>query len=166
MLKARSQLDADVDWAPDENLSFHSQASLAAIKLLTNHCLAYGLSLDASIVVKPVLNLLWTLLDNGGDIKAEAARPPAVAARLRSQAAISLLRLASIKAYEADVIPRFELLAWTIQDAVFQVRNAFLHKLVTYTFQQRLTNPIFNLILFLVAHDPEQENKNMVRPMR
>jgi sister chromatid cohesion protein PDS5 len=50
-----------------------------------------------------------------------------------------------------------------LQDTCFNVRNLFLHKLIGFlgNQQQKLPNN-FNLILFLTAHDPEDENRELV----
>lgn len=42
-----------------------------------------------------------------------------------------------------------------LQDEKGEVREGFINKLVKYLQTNRLINPRFNVILFLVAHDPE-----------
>jgi sister-chromatid-cohesion protein PDS5 len=83
---------------------------------------------------------------------------PGLAGRLRLQAAISLLRLATAPQYDKYVIQHLHLLAWAFQDQAFQVRGALIHKLVAYTLNRRITNTRYTTILFITAHDPDYEN--------
>lgn len=89
---------------------------------------------------------------------------PGLASRLRLQAAVSLLRLATVQQYDRLISTQaFQQLAWTIQDPAFQVRGALIHKLVAYTMSRKLAAPKYTCLLFLTAHDPDYENALMAR---
>jgi len=83
---------------------------------------------------------------------------PVVRSQLRLQAAISLLHLSSVDAFADEILPKFSLLAFTIQDACYEVRLRFLSKLIVLLHARKLP-PRYNLILFLTVHDPENELK-------
>lgn len=49
-----------------------------------------------------------------------------------------------------------------VQDSSFEVRNGYLKKLAALLSSRQLCNPVFNLVLFVYAHDPEPENIALV----
>ena len=69
-----------------------------------------------------------------------------------------MLRLAVVKPYEIEVFRRFTVLALTMQDRAYEVRNTFIRKLAKAQRERGLVNPRFNAVYFLVAHDPDPEN--------
>jgi hypothetical protein len=82
---------------------------------------------------------------------------------MRLQAGTSLLRLAGVKAY-ADVITQtatFVDLALVAQDEQHEVRKQFVKTLLMLLVARTLS-PKFNVVVFIVAHDPEPEIPNMV----
>ena len=80
---------------------------------------------------------------------------------MRVQAAVSLLRLASIPKYFNLVSANFNNLALTVQDPCYQVRITFLRKLIALLPKQTL--PVqFSIIPFLTVHDPEADVKSTV----
>lgn len=98
----------------------------------------------------------------------------AVASRLRLASALSILKLATLgPVFEVQVFVKFSWLAWTAQvrqilvrsrvlihdkqDACFEVRSQFIRRLLAYLRTSRLRGDRFNIVLFLVAHDPEIE---------
>lgn len=94
---------------------------------------------------------------------------PPVSARIRLAAAFGLLKLltSSEPAYLKAIIEpsRFEALSRLCQDTTFEVRDAFLRKTVAYLRAGRFVAAVtarLNMILFLVAHEPEDELKELV----
>lgn len=75
---------------------------------------------------------------------------------MRLQAAVSLLRLATIRKFADVIAEHFILLAITIQDPCYQVRMTFVNKLVGLLMSRRLPSA-FNVIPFLSIHDPEAD---------
>lgn len=59
------------------------------------------------------------------------------------------------------ISPSFARLAVTIQDSCYNVRIAFLFKLLSLL-QPRKLPPRFNVIPFLTVHDPEADVKSTV----
>jgi sister-chromatid-cohesion protein PDS5 len=59
--------------------------------------------------------------------------------------------------------PSLTLLVPRFQDECFEVRSGFIHKLLAYLRTNRITAPRYNMVLFLVAHDPEDELPMAVR---
>jgi len=80
---------------------------------------------------------------------------------MRLQAAISLLHLSTVEKFASIISPKFLRLACVIQDSCFNVRLAFLTKVIALL-QPRKLPPRFNVIPFLTVLDPEAETKTMV----
>lgn len=79
-----------------------------------------------------------------------------VKARLRLQAANSLLKLSTIPKYSNLIVLHFPQLALVIQDQSYQVRSGFVHKLLSYLQPPQL-DPRYHCVLFMTALDPEEE---------
>ena len=75
---------------------------------------------------------------------------------MRLQAAVSLLRLATVRKFSDVIGDNFILLAITIQDPCYQVRMTFVNKLLSLLSSRRLPNS-YNVIPFLSCHDPETD---------
>jgi sister-chromatid-cohesion protein PDS5 len=67
-----------------------------------------------------------------------------------------------VEKYDHTITRDFQLLAWTVQDASWAVRNGFLEKLTSYLYRGKLKSPRYNTLLFLSAHDPDTENIDRV----
>lgn len=60
---------------------------------------------------------------------------------------------------------RFETLSHVAQDQTFEVRESFLKKVVTYLRHNRMMRGVaarLNMVLFLVAHEPEDDLKEHI----
>lgn len=70
-----------------------------------------------------------------------------------------MLKLARFSKFEKEVLKgeHFRSLTWMAQDQCFQVREQFILKLTRHLGSGKLTSPMFNIISFMVAHDPEPE---------
>jgi sister-chromatid-cohesion protein PDS5 len=137
--RGKKQPADDTEWVPKEKLgewpALH--AKLLALKVLRNRCLARAGIEGAMDVAVPVLRLLFTLLNDSGSMTEGAADQcvffccrealrvaeltsvgsPKAMARMRLQAAVSLLHLASRSEY-AELITQsanFVVLAVTVQ---------------------------------------------------
>ncbi|CAH7672632.1 armadillo-type protein [Phakopsora pachyrhizi] len=150
------------DWVTDEELCDLSRARVVGLKVLTNRCIIYSSTPEAMNFSTPIFKLFWQLLENDGSIGVTRHSPP-VASRLRLQAAQSILKLATYTVFTREVDSHFETLAGISQDPLYQVREKFITKLVKYLQQRRLRNIRFNVILFLVAHDPEPDIIRLAR---
>ncbi|GJN93116.1 hypothetical protein Rhopal_006161-T1 [Rhodotorula paludigena] len=142
-----------------------TEARVLSIKILTNRALAFAKSDSAQQAAQPVFDLLWPLLSAYG-VDSETSTPP-VASRIRLGAALSLLKLLASNdpTYLKTILGKLDLLARMAQDTTFEVREGFLRKLVPLLRHTRIhpqAIPRFNMILFLVAHEPEVELKELV----
>ncbi|BGP10818.1 Sister chromatid cohesion protein pds5 [Rhodotorula toruloides] len=141
-----------------------TRARLLSIKILTNRCLAYAKTDSAAKVSKPVLDLLWPLLQQfgGGD-----AYSPPVASHIRLACALAILKLVASgeAAFVKSVMQHLDELTRLAQDTTFEVREGFLRKLLFYLRHgrfPRIVLPRFNMMLFLIAHEPEVELKESI----
>lgn len=82
-------------------------------------------------------------------------------ARMRLQAAISLLHLSTVETYASAIAPKFLRLAVVVQDSCYNVRITFLNKLISLS-QPRKLPPRYNVIPFLTIHDPEKDVRDKV----
>ncbi|GAA5968515.1 hypothetical protein JCM11641_007665 [Rhodosporidiobolus odoratus] len=152
--------DEDTTWQEDADLDPLTRARVLSIEILVNRCLSYARTESAAKVAKPVFELLWPLLQTAGGGEETYSIP--VASRLRLAAGLAILKLLASKDphYSREIVSRLDLLARLSQDACFEVRDRFLKKLVTYLREKRLhpqVLPRLNMVLFLVAHEPEEE---------
>jgi sister-chromatid-cohesion protein PDS5 len=176
--------DDNEEWTSDDAFDESTRACIAGLKVLTNRTVAYADSEDADNVSTPVFRLLWSILDRRGTIDkvrrrrvwfgyVKSSSKPELpthatfysamaTARLRLQAALSILKLATVEKYDRTITRNFQLLAWTMQDASWAVRNGFLEKLISYLYRGKLKSPRYNILLFLLAHDPDNENVDKV----
>lgn len=93
----------------------------------------------------------------------------AVSSKIRLAAALAFLKLLATqdRSYNKGIIApsRFETLSHIAQDQTFEVRESFLRKLLAYLRHGRMLQGVaarFNMVLFLVAHEPEDDLKEAV----
>ncbi|KAI5477658.1 hypothetical protein MNV49_006044 [Pseudohyphozyma bogoriensis] len=146
--------DEEEPWVEDANMDPLTAARVFAVKILASRCLAYAQTESASTMAEPVFQLLWPLLSQ----EQEKYSNP-VASRLRLTASLSILKLATLEKYLPQVCSKLDVLARTTQDTCFEVRHGFLTRLLSFLRHNKLPKavPRFNMVLFLVAHDPEEE---------
>ncbi|KAF7289956.1 hypothetical protein MIND_01370800 [Mycena indigotica] len=153
-------MESDEEWAEEDKISDNLRAKVFAIKVCRNRCLAHATSENARELSTPVLKLLGRLVQNSGSILPDSGEDKKVMSRMRLQAAISLLHLATAQAYQKDIAGIFIKLCLMVQDSCFDVRIAFLRKMVTLAYARKL-QPQYNVIPFLTVHDPETEVRSM-----
>ncbi|KAJ7039761.1 armadillo-type protein [Mycena alexandri] len=153
-------MDTEEEWADDSEVSDNLRAKILAIKVFRNRSLVHAGADNALEMATPVLKMLATLLDNGGSFVADSGEDPKVMSRMRLQAAISLLHLSTIPAYCKAIAARFVKLALVVQDTAFEVRIAYLKKLIALSHPQKV--PVhYSVIPFLTVHDPETDVKTL-----
>ncbi|KAJ3999568.1 armadillo-type protein [Lentinula boryana] len=165
LLMVPSQLPDDVEddgeeWVEDDEVSDNLKAKIAALKVLRYRTISHANSKNAIDISTPVLKMLVTVLDRGGSLAGNDAieEDRKALSRIRLQAAISLMYLSTIPTYAEALAPKFLRLALTVQDTCFNVRMSFLQKLLPLLFYRKLPAK-YHLILFLTAHDPEEDIK-------
>ncbi|KAJ7057849.1 hypothetical protein C8F01DRAFT_1151285 [Mycena amicta] len=154
------EMDTDEEWADETEISDNLRAKILAIKVCRNRSLAHAASQNAVDISTPVLKLLATLLHNGGSILPDSGEDKKVMSRMRLQAAISLLHLSTVTDYVKEIVKRFLKLALVVQDLCYDVRIAFLKKVITLASAQKLPAQ-YNVIPFLTVHDPEKDVQSM-----
>ncbi|TFY68468.1 hypothetical protein EVG20_g3547 [Dentipellis fragilis] len=159
-----NMMQVDTEWVENTDMPIALRAKLLALKVCRARCLAHATAPTALDVATPVMKMFMSILEHGGALSAASAETddPRVKSRLRLQAAVSLLHLASADAFSRFVNEHFIMLAITIQDACYQVRIGFLSKLVTLLSNQKLLAH-FNTIPFMTIHDPEADVRSMAR---
>ncbi|WVQ98079.1 hypothetical protein IAU59_005201 [Kwoniella sp. CBS 9459] len=153
-----SGVDSDT-WMNEDELEPLDRAKIYGLRLLTHRCLAFARDPEAETVLKPILKLLSSVLENDGMVNQDTKEGGPAACHLRLRASICLLKLANVKAFDRAIAGpgHFELVAGTIQDPSYMVRNLFLKKLSQVLPNQRLL-PRWNIISVMAAMDPEQDN--------
>ncbi|KAH8918667.1 ARM repeat-containing protein [Atractiella rhizophila] len=153
----------ELDWVEESELSDIARARLVGLKVLINRCISYANSEDVAQVTAPILKMLWSLIDPKSATTLKAQHNQAMESRLRLEAAKGLLKFAAVPALERLLMSNFISLCMVAQDSCFELRFAFIQKLAKYFSRRRITKPHYNIILFLVAHDPEEEIIQLAR---
>ncbi|KAJ3508895.1 hypothetical protein NLJ89_g5509 [Agrocybe chaxingu] len=148
----------DEEWLENEEVPDELRAKILALKVCRNRCLAHAKEEGALDIAAPVLKLLATLIEHEGSVGPDVDDDPRIKSRMRLQAAISLLHLSTVEVFANAITPKFVRLACVIQDSCFNVRIAFLTKLVAFL-QLRKLPTRYNVIPFLTVLDPEVDTK-------
>lgn len=152
LLQFRTPADDQPQW--ESQIDEECEAKLWAIKILVNRIRPYTDAEAARDIAKPVYQLLTTLITKKGELSKRTPTPESHKSRLRLQAALSLLKLSTNRAFDAFLTPaHFVQLALVAQDEVHPVREAFMRKLKKYLGQDRLASRFYT-ITFLLAFEP------------
>lgn len=151
----------DRDWVADAEVPPELEARTTALKVLTRRCIAAASHEgQAALLIKPLLKLLWVVLDKG-EAHADLGTPAWAASRMRLQAALCIFKLAQNPVFEPLIVTRNVRLAYALQDECFHVRREVLHYLLTQLTRHTLS-PLFHTLAYIVALDPESEPRAMV----
>ncbi|KAK0211511.1 armadillo-type protein [Armillaria fumosa] len=151
--------DTEEEWVEDDVMPDLLRAKILALKVFKNRSLAYADSDKGLMVSGPPLKIFKQLVEMNGALSPDITEDPKFIARLRLQAAVSLLQLCTVQKYEASVASAFTRLILVIQDSCYNVRLNFLRKLIILLYARRI--PItFNIVPFLTIHDPEEDIKS------
>ncbi|KAF8325800.1 armadillo-type protein [Cantharellus anzutake] len=150
------EIDEDEEWDENEKAPLDARLKILALKICVNRCMAHATRDSALDIARPVIKMLFAILSNMGSVKADQADHAHTKARLRLQACLSLLRLATVQIYSQAINPHFVNLALLIQDPSFQVRMGFLHKIIQLLFQRKI-DPRYHTVLFMTALDPDKD---------
>lgn len=150
-----SPSSSDRSWVDDAAVDAECEAKTWSLKALVNRLRVVTDPASAASLAPPVYKLLLTLLTNEGELSKTASTPKHHKSRLRLLAAHLLLKLSTIKPFDAQLSPAsFLRLATVAQDALFPVRRRFIDKLQKYLVLSRLPNRFYT-IPFLLAFEPE-----------
>lgn len=64
-------MDADTEWAEDEDVKPQLRAKILSLKVCRNRCLAHANSETALDVATPVLKMFLTLLEHSGSLQSD-----------------------------------------------------------------------------------------------
>jgi sister-chromatid-cohesion protein PDS5 len=150
-------------WITDDDL-FHKpensncMSKILSMKLLTNWLVSIKDHPAEQIepVCKPILSMLSSFINRGGEIVVTEDTPLRYCSRLRLHAGIQLLKLSRYSAYDAFIDQRrINRLILLIQDVQYEVRLKFLDKLKKSLAQNSISKRFLSLIFF-VAFEPNQ----------
>lgn len=65
----RFQVDEEEEWAEDEEVPYEARLKIRALKTYVNRCMSHASLASAEDVFKPVLNMLFAILNNMGSTK-------------------------------------------------------------------------------------------------
>ncbi|KAF8675027.1 Cohesin-associated protein pds5 [Rhizoctonia solani] len=157
--------DADEEWVEDNQLNAIGKAKLLALKVMHNRCLAHVNSDAALDVSQPVFKLLFAILEHGGAVNPSIDYDSRIKARLRLQAAVSLLKMSSAETYGNVVLKNLIMLAVTLQDTSFrsgksekELATGSLHRCAgsqSAKLRVQHFDMLFIRLLHLLAHHPD-----------
>lgn len=144
----QGDMDVDIEWVERANVPPSLSKRVLALKVCRNRCLAHAESDTALDMATPALKMFFALLENGGSLHGEnddesvalsktksirsqdqangINHSPKVKARMRLQAAVSLLHLSTVPKFATIVTNNFVSLAIMIQ-VCFGVVHFFPH---------------------------------------
>ncbi|KAI8816533.1 armadillo-type protein [Fimicolochytrium jonesii] len=177
LVNRRKAAEDDVDWVELEDLETEGVIKILGLKVLTKRliALAAGANGETSMtttaftpeIAVPILKLIRRLLISEGEIVATRDTSLPFQAHLRLTAGIALLKLAKQPSYATTTSSVIDVkdthrLALVMQDPIYQVRHAFVDKLMLYLSTQAVQFE-YMTVLMLAAHEPEVELRNRVK---
>lgn len=167
LMQVRTE-SSDDDPAWQEELDAECAAKVWALKILANRLRSYANSVsDADMegvvadFAHPVFKLLNSIIKGDGEISKKDPTPKHHRAHLRLTAAVLLLKLCGAhKRLDALLTASdFNRLTLVIQDALPEVRVAFVTRVKKHLGQARLP-PRFYTLVFLLAYEPNASIKD------
>lgn len=162
-IKEESEDSLSGKWISDEELyhdkkNFNCVSKIITMKILTNWIISIkdeSIS-DIESVAKPILSMLSSYINRGGEIVTGETTPPNFCSRLRLHAGFQILKITQHSVFDSLIDQRrINRLILLIQDAEIQVRSKFIAKLKKKLTQHKLSKRLLPLLYF-VAHEPDQ----------
>ena len=163
LIKVRADAsDQDPDWVDDAAMDQEIQAKCLSLKILVNRLRSVEDVEEAKTKAKSVWNLLTKLIKDDGEICKTKDTPKHHRSRLRLLAAQLFLKLCTQKHFD-DILTAegFNTLALMSQDAVQEVRHAFVRKLQKYLAEGKLRSRYYTIV-FLLAFEPSSDFKTRI----
>ncbi|KAI8599735.1 armadillo-type protein [Dissophora ornata] len=165
-LEQETVYEPDVDWVEKSELDEYSLSKVMGLKVLVNRAIVL-LESDpdsAQDAVRPVFKLLWTIINQDGELADEKNTNAVLKSHLRLNAARLAIKLTRNRpVYEKMVsVAEYNRLALVIQDPVFRVRHGFASRIMKYLRSKEL-HIRYLAVLILTAHEPEAEWRLQVR---
>ncbi|KAG0223926.1 hypothetical protein BGX31_008277 [Mortierella sp. GBA43] len=154
------------DWVEKQNLDEHSLSKVEGLKVLVNRAIVLYESDPSSAqdAVRPVFKLLWTIINNGGELVDANNSNAVLKSHLRLNAARLVIKLTRNRPdYEKMVsVTDYSRLALVIQDPIFRVRQGLAGRIMKYLRAKEL-HIRYLAVLILAAYEPETEWRSQVR---
>ncbi|KAG0218346.1 hypothetical protein BGX33_007671 [Mortierella sp. NVP41] len=155
-----TQYDATEDWVEKTELDQYSLSKIMGLKVLVNRAIVL-LESDpesAQNAVRPVFQLLWTIINQEGELVGEKNTNAVMKSHLRLNAARFVIKLTRGRPrYEKLVtVSNYRRLALVIQDPVYRVRHGLASRIMKYLRAKEL-HIRYLAVLLLAAHEPELE---------
>ncbi|TID15823.1 hypothetical protein CANINC_004353 [Pichia inconspicua] len=163
-----TQLDEDdSSWITDKDLYYEKSNKLCLSKILTMKLLSnWLLSLEkentqeVDEVSKPILSMLSSFINRGGEIVSTGDTPSRYCSRLRLHAGIQILKISRFSIYDKLIDQRrINRLVLLVQDVEFEVRKKFVNKLKKLLTLKSISKKYLALI-FMTAFEPSSELKS------
>ncbi|KAM7220742.1 Armadillo-type fold [Rhypophila decipiens] len=151
--------DKDPNWVEDADMDEECQAKCLSLKVLANRLRSMEDVNEAKEKAKPVWSLFKKLITQDGELCKTKDTPKHHRSRLRLLAAQLFLKLCTQKHFD-DILTAadFNKLALFTQDAVQEVRHAFIAKLQKYLAEGKLRSRFYTIV-FLTAFEPNPQFK-------
>ncbi|ORY30387.1 armadillo-type protein [Naematelia encephala] len=133
------------------------QAKIIGLRVCTHRSLAFARIPDAVTHFTPTRNLLTTVISNEGFVTDKSLEGGAVRQHMRLRAALCVLKLANVRAFDKALGSSFTEFCIILQDPSWTVRHRVLLKLGDILPAQRLS-PRWNMVPALYAQDPMKEH--------
>lgn len=151
-------------WIEDSDLSSKVQnttclSKILTMELLTNWLISIkDLPIDAvEPVSKPILSMLSSFINRGGEIVSADDTPANFRSRLRLHAGIQFLKLSQFATYDKFIDQRrINRLILLVQDVEFEVRSRFSKKLKKRLAQSNVSKRFLSL-MFFTAFEPDSQ---------
>lgn len=165
ILLKNSVVSDETEWIEDVEKRPALNQKVLAISLFVNRVRSncgHGFE-ELFNVAAPVFKLLYTLVNNGGDIVSSKGDyvplPKNYLLRLRLAAGFGLLKLAKIPELEGHFDLRLSCLALLVQDSEYEVRSQFVRKLQAYVTRGCLPDKFLPFVYFS-ANEPNEALKS------
>ena len=150
--------DTEDNWAADDQISAECLTKTFGLKWM---CEVTKTVQDVD-EFKSFAQLVTNVLEHEGEGSDEKTSSFAYKTRVRLACALNTLKLVKESQFEQAVKPKmFNLLALTVQDACYEVRETFIRKLMKYISDFSI-HVRYMTALVLVAFEPEDELKDEV----
>ncbi|PWN32858.1 uncharacterized protein FA14DRAFT_149582 [Meira miltonrushii] len=157
-------IDESQDWFEPEEMDSSLKTKLLALRFLTAKCIAFADHEDIGEIAAPILRLICFSLLHGEPAKG-IYRHSAAHSHIKLEASLQLLKMARHSALERMIgVSDNQQLALMLQSDHFKVRENFIRKLCKYAISKAAhLPPRYYAFMFLVAKDPEDEIKRLVK---
>ena len=152
-----------ITWIDDRELYYNKQnvnclSKILTMKLLTNWLVSINddLTIDVESVAKPILSMLSSYINRGGEIVSQEDTPENYRSRLRLHAGYQILKLSKFTIFNSIIDQRrINRLILLIQDSNNNVRLNFINKIKKKLTQHKLNKKLLPLLYF-VAFEPDR----------